>query len=129
MVSSSLFQFLVCLFFSWGHVHFWFNFTIGIHSLSPFFKIFIFLIEACWVVHHHFHLLVSFLGFPLWWSLLIAFLFLFFNFLGGGISLSNSSLIFDSSSSLFLDLHCGLLASLLYCCPPCLCSLILDKAC
>ena len=69
-------QFLLSL----GHVHFQFNVTFSIHSLSSFhfFKFFT-STEACRAVYHHHcsHLLVSFLGLLSWWLSLIIFPFLY----------------------------------------------------
>ena len=55
--------------------------------------------------------------------------FLFFDFLDGGwTSFSDLSFSYDLSLSFLWDFLCGLLANLSFWCPPCLCSLIPDKA-
>ena len=117
-----------------GHVHFPFNFTISIHSLSlfppPHFFNFYFYRG---MLDSLSSLSFSSSGFSSWTSFSAGFFdhfpFPVFNFLGAGISLSDLSLIFYLSSTLFVDLLCSLPASLSYCRPPCLCSLIPDKAC
>ena len=81
-----------CLFLlSLGHVHFQFNFTISIHSLSSLFKKTFTFTEVRRAVchHHHSHLLVSFLGLLFSAAFFDRFPFPVFNFLGGGISSSD----------------------------------------
>ena len=71
-------------------------------------------------------------GFLLWVSFSVTFLECLslpvLDFLGGGASWSDLSPTFDSSS-FHLDLLCGLPANLSYCWPPCISSLIPDRAC
>ena len=129
LVSSLLFQFLVCFSFCWAMFISGSILPLVSTHCPPFSLTFYFYRGTLGSLSS---LLFSSSGFFSWTPFSVDFFDCFpfpvFDFLGGGISSSDSSLIFDSSLTLCLDLLCSLPASLSYCHSPCLCSLILDKA-
>ena len=104
LVSLLLFWYLVFFSFCWATFISSSIFTINIHSLSLFFNFYFYRGTSGSLS------LLSFSssGFFSWTSFSVGFFdhfpFPVFDFVGGGISLSDSSLIFDLFSSLFLDL-------------------------